>query len=847
MPQAKDNNFLHPGTRLGAERQYLILKPLGNGGFGKTYLARNTKFGDGGPQLVIKEFFMLREMHRDEHSSRALVSNPLNQAAVNDFRAKFIREAQRIYQLSHPGIVRVTDIIYDENDTSYYVMDYVGSQSLNDLLDQRGVLPEAEAVDYVCQVLEALRVVHANRMLHLDVKPSNIMLNAQGRVVLIDFGASKIENFKGKISSTPMALSRGFASPEQISGSLKHIDPRADIYAVGATLYNLLTSNVVRDPMDLLQDKDAAFVFPLSVSEPVRRAVVLMMAYHSSDRPATVDEALALLRTAAADITYADSTADLSLQEMLEMVEVEGGTFTMGATSEQGSDAYDDEKPAHQVTLSTFSIGKYEVTQALWQEIMGSNPSYFKGDNLPVEQVSWDDCQEFLSKLNARKGEFGITDGRTFRLPTEAEWEYAARGGKLSKGFKYSGSNNIGDVAWYWDNSGKKTHPVGRKQANELGIYDMSGNVLEWCHWCGGYSSGAQTNPQGPASGSRRVIRGGCWDSGARDCRVSYLNILTPVSRFASLGLRLVLNVSKPFEKPKPKPQSKPQPVRSKKNKGNLVLLLSALAGMVIVIGIMLGVRQCGGGETVAYDDAYADSTADLSLQEMWEMVEVEGGTFTMGATSEQGSDAWENEKPAHQVTLNTFSIGKYEVTQDLWQEIMGSNPSNFKGDNLPVENVSWDDCQEFLRKLNARKGEFGFTDGRTFRLPTEAEWEYAARGGKLSKGFRYSGSNNLGDVAWYWDNSGGKTHPVGTKQPNELGIYDMSGNVDEWCQDWYGGYSSGAQTNPQGPASGSDRVRRGGSWNSFAQDSRVAYRRSILTPEPRSNYLGLRLVLKFP
>ena len=845
MPQAKDNNFLHPGTRLGAERQYLILKPLGNGGFGKTYLARNTKFGDGGPQLVIKEFFMLRKMHRDEHSSRALVSNPINQATVNEFRAKFIREAQRIYQLSHPGIVRVTDIINDENDTSYYVMDYVGSQSLNDLLKQRGVLPEAEAVDYVCQVLEALRVVHANRMLHLDVKPSNIMLNAQGRVVLIDFGASKIENFKGKISSTPMALSRGFASPEQISGSLKHIDPRADIYAVGATLYNLLTSNVVRDPMDLLQDKDAAFVFPLSVSEHVRRAVVRMMAYNSSDRPATVDEALALLRTAAADFTYADSTADLSLQKMLEMVEVEGGTFTMGATSEQGSDAQEGKKPAHQVTLSSFSIGKYEVTQALWQEIMGSNPSNFKGDNLPVENVSWDDCQEFLRKLNARKGEFGITDGRTFRLPTEAEWEYAARGGNLSKGFKYSGSNNIVDVAWCDEDSGN-THPVGTKQPNELGIYDMSGNVWEWCQdWFGDYSSGAQTNPQGPASGFRRVIRGGCWFGYAQDCRVSFRYFNLPGRRGNCLGLRLVLNVSKPFEQPKPKPQPTPQPVRLKKNKGNLVLLLSALAGMVIVIGIMLGVRQCGGGEAPAYD-SYADSTADMSIQDMLEMVEVEGGTFTMGATSEQGSDADDDEKTTHQVTLSTFSIGKYEVTQALWQEIMGSNPSEFKGDLQPVVNVSWDDCQKFLRKLNARKGEFGITDGRTFHLPTEAEWEYAARGGKLSKGFKYSGSNNIGDVAWYYGNSGFESHPVGTKQPNELGIYDMSGNVWEWCQDCFGDYSSGAQTNPQGPASGSSRVNRGGSWYYYAQDCRVSFRNDY-APDCRRNYLGLRLVLKFP
>jgi len=220
-------------------------------------------------------------------------------------------------------------------------------------------------------------------------------------------------------------------------------------------------------------------------------------------------------------------------------------------------------------------------------------------------------------------------------------------------------------------------------------------------------------------------------------------------------------------------------------------------------------------------------------------MIYVQGGTFTMGATSEQGSDADSDEKPAHRVTLSSYMIGQTEVTQALWQAVMGNNPSEIKGDSRrPVERVSWNDCQEFLRKLNS-------ITGQRFRLPTEAEWEFAARGGVNSRGYKYSGSNTLDNVAWYDDNSSRTTHPVATKQPNELGIYDMSGNVWEWCSDWYGSYSSSSQTNPQSPSSGSDRVLRGGSWDGSWDGStricRVSYR-FCDSPDIRGYSYGLRL-----
>ncbi|MBP5364924.1 MAG: formylglycine-generating enzyme family protein [Bacteroidales bacterium] len=219
---------------------------------------------------------------------------------------------------------------------------------------------------------------------------------------------------------------------------------------------------------------------------------------------------------------------------------VEGGTFKMGAQKTNSSgDNYDaeaenDEKPVHEVTLSSYNIGETEVTQALWKAVMGAdnNPSKSKNDSYPVEQVSWNDVQTFITKLNELTGE-------TFRLPTEAEWEYAARGGKKSEGYKYAGSNNLDDVAWFKSNS-NSINTVAMKQPNELGLYDMIGNASEWCFdWYGVYSSATQTNPTGAPTGSNHVNRGGCWGSPAACSRVSFRRSHTPEYNDDRLGFRL--------------------------------------------------------------------------------------------------------------------------------------------------------------------------------------------------------------------------------------------------------------------------------------------------------------------
>ncbi|MBA7534421.1 Formylglycine-generating enzyme [subsurface metagenome] len=246
-------------------------------------------------------------------------------------------------------------------------------------------------------------------------------------------------------------------------------------------------------------------------------------------------------------------------QKTLCFVLVRGGTFKMGSTSGQ-----DWEKPVHSVAVSSFHIGKYEVTQKEWREVMGNgvrqqrdkaNPDWplsGEGDNNPMYYVSWNEAVEYCNALSRKEGLTPCYSGsgnsircnfnaNGYRLPTEAEWEYAAMGGNSIRGYTYAGGNSVGSVAWHDSNSGSKTHPAGQKQANELGLYDMSGNVWEWCwNWYGKYSSGSRTDPTGPSSGSYRIDRGGSWNYYSRYCRSANRYDYFPSYRINNLGFRVV-------------------------------------------------------------------------------------------------------------------------------------------------------------------------------------------------------------------------------------------------------------------------------------------------------------------
>ena len=625
----KENTLLKNGD-------YRIIRPLGQGGFGITYLAEQVGLGR---RVVIKEFFMRDYCDRDSSSTRITMGTSGARDTVASFLRKFLKEARNIASLRHANIIAIHDV-FEENDTAYYVMEYHSGGSLGSLVSN-GALSEERALRYIRQVASAVRYIHLKHIMHLDIKPENILIDEDDNVVLIDFGLSKgYDNSGMQTSTTPVGISHGYAPIEQYTpGGVGEFSPATDIYSLGATLFTLFTGKVPRSAMETMNTGYIVEELALHhISQQYVDAIVKSFSFIKENRPQSVDEFLSLLDAVPQSVSriapqpasqvapqpvsqvapqpasqvapqpasqvvsqpasqvnsqpkkpfnwkplvgiiaailciifagvginecndYRDEQQRLdAIRDSIAaadkkrnafetkifnvngieftMVPVEGGTFNMGS-----NDGDSDEKPVHSVTLSDYYIGETEVTQELWEAVMGSNPSDFKGDKNPVEMVSYNDCIDFINKLNTfLAGQ--LPDGRKFRLPTEAQWEFAARGGNKGKNNnnKYSGSNSIDDVAWYRDNSGGRTHPVKQKQPNELGLYDMTGNVWEWCSdWYGKdyYSQSPKNNPEGPSDGWRRVLRGGCRSSSAQGYRVAFRISCTPDDGGYYIGLRL--------------------------------------------------------------------------------------------------------------------------------------------------------------------------------------------------------------------------------------------------------------------------------------------------------------------
>ena len=633
-PTPISSQELPAGTRL---EEFVIERVLGEGGFGITYLARDTGLGR---LVVIKENLPVQFAWRDPQSLTVAPRHTSGDAS--DFAwslENFSKEAAMLASLDHPGIVKVLRS-FSALGTAYFVMPFVEGVALDALVGSRKAqgqpFSEEELRGLLNRTLDALAHLHDRGIYHRDIKPGNILITNAGIPVLIDFGSAR-----QRLSERSMTVveSAGYTPFEQLQ-SRGNVGPWSDLYALGGTLCKVITGEAPPKAMDrmrndpfvplakrqeLLGDFTADFLWCLdrslcvdeperwqdagkwvaalkTVLNPVKAAPVMPEIEHSSESAkantthlpesrsdgefvantlATVGEILtgvpfavriaailvgslflagiflttplaqmtnsrpvvtqaepAKKYAVAAPQTFEGSRAgekrdfEIAPGVNITMCWIPPGEFIMGSPS--GEMGRNDDEAQHRVEISNgFWLAKTETTQAQWQAVMGENPSKFQGENFPVEPVSWNDIAGtggFLSRINERAGDY---EGR-FQLPSEAQWEYACRAGVSDA------SGNLRSVAWYYDNSGSKTHAVGQKQANAWGLHDMKGNVWEWCDdWYGTYPSGVSTDPSGPASGLDRVLRGGSWVNFAVSCRVAFRGNASPSDMTDNFGFRV--------------------------------------------------------------------------------------------------------------------------------------------------------------------------------------------------------------------------------------------------------------------------------------------------------------------
>lgn len=839
----------------------------------------------------------------------------------------------------------------EDADFPVLLMEWVEGESLNEYLADLCHRDDTEGIAQLAGSFDALGLwLLEQELAHGDLKPDNIIVRNTGQIVLIDYDGLFVPTMAGE-ESRELGTQDWRHPQRKYSDFNRHLDDFSvlvislslHIFKASPDLYkhNSQTDNLLFTEADYLNPyQSAAFTQARNwqAHEDIAPRLALLQYAVSIPVLQLIGLDVHLKRTAVKSTQFKATSSTLtSFTETVngvsfKMVAIEGGTFTMGSPKDEVGRS--DDETQHSVTLSNFYLGQIVVTQALWIAVMGNNPSIFEGsyrellsyrwemmgynpsifkgedDILPVERVSWNECQEFISKLN-------ILTGKKYRLPTEAEWEYAARGGNRSKGYIYAGSNIIDEVAWHQGNSVDITHKVATKKPNELELYDMAGNVWEWCNdWYGHYPISTQTAPKGPTTGSDRVIRGGSWDFDAQDCRSAGRSCNTPSDADGGIGFRLALcsenlqtlkEVNTAVSKKDFEdfytlyPLNRPSGLKLRSEvsfRGEITSnfeecyqsytkVVKSLSEHKKVIkateNYITDYRRRGGSEYL-YDlktyiarqlwEKYAFSEPELKLtgtdvslkceaveniQEAqikaipnnfttftetvngvsFKMVAIAGGTFTMGSPANDYDRR--PDELQHSVTLSDFFIGATTITQKLWLAIMGSNPSLFKGENLPVEQVRWDDCQEFISKLNM------YTK-KKYRLPTEAEWEYACRAGTSTPynigEFLYTTDANCNPQYYNLEDIYRQsTIPVCSFPPNKWGLYDMHGNVWEWCSDWYGPYESTPQHNPKGPDFGTRRVLRGGSWMCTR-----GYCRSMQRESGNANYrngdVGIRLCI---
>ncbi|MBZ0265914.1 SUMF1/EgtB/PvdO family nonheme iron enzyme [bacterium] len=809
----------NPGDQFG---RYLIESNLGAGGMGMVYLARDERLG---------RRVALKMMHLQMSRDRSLME-------------RFQREANTLALLNHPNIVTIYDL--EEIDgQAMLVMEYVNGEGLESVIARMGLIPPERCLPLFRQILDGVAYAHSQGVIHRDLKPSNVMITPDMVVKVMDFGIAKITG-ESHLTRTGAAIGTfGYMSPEVAQGKVASL--QSDIFSLGVMLYEMLTGRLPFNSENQAEYLEKVFdqeipppssIYPY-IPHTLDSATLIALTEDQQKRFSTISN----FQQAIAEIQIDQNGEPLNVQapsfsspppQARSGAKSSSSTLMKVFKSRSGWEAESlkdlaarfDTKPEEVIAEwnnSELLIWMKAIDHKVWVDEIND---LLKRENMTLHlaltlflgshadgQLIEDVAEEYRKKLKKLLTLLEEMDRRNPKYE-ETIQNVSAQYELLSVILPEDPLINSGrkkqiQLREEWEIEQREFQAEEwRKKASEVGVE---------------ISFSQPPTAEELASAETRI-------ADALEVKVRENKARKVLEQLKKQKSSFTFSYIPSDEEIKEATEQL-EKIRLKTENRKVILFAIIIIAVFISLFISSSIVE--------------KNKNKQEIQQLIgaEFVTIPAGSFMMGSPPNE-EDLFVNEVPQHRVTISKpFQMMKTEVTQEMWKSVMGNNPSNWKGDNLPVEQVSWNGCQEFIAKLNQRD------PGKGYRLPTEAEWEYACRAGTTTRFNAGESVSDLARVGWYSGNSEYKTHPVGEKMPNAWGLYDMHGNVWEWCSDWYDVfyYQNSPSSNPTGSISGSYRVLRGGSWNNIGRHCRSADRNWSEPSYRFSYYYGFRVVRASP